>query len=263
MDATHDLHYEVHAGVGPYILLVHGFLSGRSQWLPNLSALSAVSRPVVIELYGHGRSPAPDNEEAYTSAAYVDAFERVRRAVVAERWFVCGQSLGAALTLRYALEHPGVIIGQAFTNSSSAFAEDGWEERLRPAMQAQAERLIGDGRRAIDQHPLNPARNTRLAPDVRKALARDCALHTPRGVAYTGLYTVPGSSVRNLVASNTVPALLVVGEREERFAAHRAFASRHMPHLEVVALDGGHAVNMDAAAGFNDALVSFIKRHTP
>ena len=64
-------------------------------------------------------------------------------------------------------------------------------------------------------------------------------------------------------AKNTVPALLVVGEREERFAAHRAFASRHMPHLEVVALDGGHAVNMDAAVGFNDALVSFIKRHTP
>ena len=263
MNVMDGLHYEVHGSEGPYLLLVHGFLSSRSQWLPNLDALSAALRPVVIELLGHGRSPAPEAEAAYAPAAYVDAFERVRRAVGAERWFVGGQSLGAALTLRYALDVPEAVIGQVFTNSSSAFAEDGWAERVRGAMDAQAARLIEDGRAAIDEHPLNPTRNTRLATAVRESLARDCALHTARGIANTGLYTVPGSSVRKRIIENTVPSLMVVGEREERFAAHRAFALRHMPHLEVVGLDGGHAVNMDAAEEFNAAVLSFIQRNTP
>jgi hypothetical protein len=57
-----------------------------------------------------------------------------------------------------------------------------------------------------------------------------------------------------------VPALLVCGEREERFAPHRAFAEAHMPLLETAALDGGHAVNIDAASAFNDAVVGFFRR---
>jgi 3-oxoadipate enol-lactonase len=95
---------------------------------------------------------------------------------------------------------------------------------------------------------------------VRAALIADCALHTPHGIAYTGLYTIPDSSVRGRVATNTVPALLVVGEREERFAAHRRFAERTMPQLEVVGLDAGHAVNLEAPAEFNAALAAFLAR---
>jgi hypothetical protein len=56
---TMQLYYDVHAGTGPYMLLVHGFLSSRSQWRLNLAALAGVVRPVVVELWGHGRSPAP------------------------------------------------------------------------------------------------------------------------------------------------------------------------------------------------------------
>jgi pimeloyl-ACP methyl ester carboxylesterase len=47
------LHTDVHAGNGPFLLLVHGFLSGRSQWGPNLEALSRVCRPVVGAEAGH------------------------------------------------------------------------------------------------------------------------------------------------------------------------------------------------------------------
>jgi pimeloyl-ACP methyl ester carboxylesterase len=34
------LHTDVHAGNGPFLLLVHGFLSGRSQWGPNLEGFA-------------------------------------------------------------------------------------------------------------------------------------------------------------------------------------------------------------------------------
>jgi pimeloyl-ACP methyl ester carboxylesterase len=255
------LYYEVHGRHGPYLLLVHGLLSSRAQWRLNLEALSAVCRPVVVELLGHGRSPTPDEPACYTPSGYAADFERIRRALGVERWFVCGQSLGAALTLRYALDQPDRIIGQIFTNSNSALAEDGWAERVRPAMEAQAHRLETEGRAFLDEHPLNPARSSRLSPEVRDAFVADCALHTPRGIAYTGLHTVPDSSVRSRVAENAVPALLVVGEREARFAAHRQFAERAMPQLDVVALSAGHAVNLEAAGEFNTAAAAFLTKH--
>jgi pimeloyl-ACP methyl ester carboxylesterase len=253
--------YDVHDGDGPYLLLVHGFLSGRSQWLPNLKALAEVSRPVVVELFGHGRSPSPEDPAAYTPQAYVAAFETIRLRLGAERWFLCGQSLGAALTLRYALDHPDRVLAQVFTNSNSALAEAGWAERIRPGLEAQARRLIDDGREAIDGHALNPARSKRLEPEVRKKLTEDVAMHDPRGLAWSGLYTVPTSSVRDRIRENVVPTLMVVGEREERFAAHRHAADEAMPHLETVALDGGHAVNLDATEAFNREVVEFFRRH--
>jgi len=262
MGDKRELYYEVHGQHGPFLLLVHGMLSSRAQWIPNLAALFAVCRPVVVELFGHGRSPTPHAPAFYVPSHYVAEFERIRLALGAERWLICGQSLGAALTLRYALDYPGHVIGQAFTNSNSALAEAGWAERVRPAMEAQARRLEAEERRFLDEHPLNPARSRRLPAEVRAAFRTDCSLHTPRGIAHTGLYTVPDSSVRGRIAENTVPTLLVVGEREERFTAHRRFAERMMPQLEVAALDAGHAVNLDDSSGFNSAVTMFFEKCT-
>jgi pimeloyl-ACP methyl ester carboxylesterase len=254
------LHHDVHPGSGPYLLLVHGMLASRAQWLENLQALSKVATPIVTELLGHGRSPSPEDPDAYTPDRYVEEFERLRARLGAERWIVCGQSLGAALTLRYALVHPERVIAQVFTNSNSALAEAGWSEAVRPVMEALARRLEAEGRAALEAMPIHPARSRRMPPEVKRALVEDARLHDPRGVALTGLYTVPGSSVRERVAQNRVPALLVCGAEEERFAPHREFAERTMPRLEVVAARAGHAVNAEAPRVFNDAVAEFLRR---
>ncbi len=263
MTASPRLHYEVHGQAGPFLLLVHGILSSRAQWLANLPALSAAFRPVVVELFGHGRSPSPADASLYSPAHYVEEFEAIRIALGAEQWFICGQSLGAALTLRYALDQPRDVIAQVFTNSNSALAEKGWSSRARLLMEAQARRLETDGRQALENHPLNPSNSRRLPPEVREALASDYLLHNPIGIAKTGLYTVPDSPVRDRIASNVTPSLLVVGEREERFREHRRFAERTMPRLDVVQLDAGHAVNAEASEQFNRVVMNFLERSTP
>ena len=152
--------------------------------------------------------------------------------------------------MRYALTHGEAVIGQVFTNTNSALAEDGWSERVRPVMEGQAQRLEQDGRRFIFEHPLSPARGSRLPADAKEALVADLGLHDPAGLARTGLYTIPESPVRSMLADNTVPSLLVVGERERRFADHRRYAEEHMPLLDTVGLDTGHAVNLEDADGF-------------
>ena len=174
---------------------------------------------------------------------------------------MCGQSLGASLTIRYAIERPERVIAHAFTNSNSALARP---RALRPGGArggGRLEALAARGRAVIDEHPMNPARNRRLPLAVREAFERDMQLITVEGYIALLRHTIPDAPMGHRLAENTVPALLVVGERERGFAALREHAERTMPLLEVVGLEGGHAVNIDAAEGFNRALREFFERH--
>lgn len=254
------LAYEVHPGAGPLLLLVHGFLTSRTQWLPNVAALGEVCRPVAVDLYGHGASPAPAAPEAYAPGAYVRAFEALRTELGAERWLVCGYSLGGALTIRYALTHPERLHGHVFTNSMSAFADAAQTRQWAAGAAAAGASILKHGKAAIERMPVHPKRARRLPGEVARALAHDAERLQPPGIANTVRVTTPRASVRDAVNGNSVPALLACGRFEKRFQPHRAFAKAHMPRLVVADLDAGHAVNMEDAAGFNGAVCDFVRR---
>jgi pimeloyl-ACP methyl ester carboxylesterase len=249
------LYYEVHGTQGPYLLLVHGILSSRAQWMPNLGALRAFCRPVIVELLGHGRSPSPDDPECYTPERYVLEFERIRQKLGVDRWFVCGQSLGASLTLRYGLNHPEHIIAQVFTNSRSALSENLPEE----AMKGAAKRLEEEGRKVLDEFPLHPSKNQRLKPEIKKALLEDVNLINVRGLSLTLQYMVTRCSVYKIIHENKIRTLLIVGKFDKQFTPLLPFAEKTIPNLEVLVYEAGHAVNIDAADQFNQAVQNFIE----
>ncbi|MET0149426.1 MAG: alpha/beta fold hydrolase [Acidimicrobiales bacterium] len=254
------LHVDVHDGVGEHLLLVHGFLSSRAHWLPNLPRLAEVCRPVTIELWGHGRSPSPIEPEWYDPAAYPAAFETVREAVGCDRWFVCGQSLGAAFTMRYVLDCPDRVLGHIFTNSAAAVAV---EAKLDPGrMEAMAEAFEQGGTESIRAQRMFPGNVPGLPDDVRAALYEDAGLHDPVGIARMLRYGSSTSS-RSRIGENVVPTLLVVGEQEQGFVSPRRYLEETMPHLQVVPADAGHGVNLEAPATFDEAVVRFITELTP
>ena len=251
-------HWDVHDGRGPHLLLIHGFLSSRAQWLDNIGALGAVCRPVTLELYGHGRSPSPENLAHYPTKRYAAAIDRIREHLGADSWFVCGYSLGAAISLRYALDYPDRVRGHIFTNSASAFAERRMADSWRANARESAARLRAGGIAAVERIGVHPRRARRLPKHVHDALLADAARIDPAGIACALEATMPTASVRDELDRNTKPALLVCGRYEKRFAPHRAYAEAVMPHLAVVEVDTGHAVNMAAAEAFNAHVSDFI-----
>ena len=251
------LYYEIHGKIGPYLLLVHGLMSSRVQWMKNIEALSLFCRPVIVELLGHGRSPSPDAAEHYYPENYVVEFERIRKTLGADRWFVCGQSLGASLTLRYSLMHPENIIAQIFTNSRSAFSETVNEERTSSLVQY----LNKEGKKALEQLPVHPAKSRYLEPKVKKALIEDIDRIDLKGFSNTLRFMSPKSSVRGIIHHNKVPTLMVVGKYDKQFLPFRDFAKEYVPGLEEIVFDGGHAVNIDAADQFNKAVYEFMNKY--
>ena len=252
------LYYEVHGNKGPYLLLVHGLMSSRVQWMKNIDALCTFCRPVIVELLGHGRSPSPDAPQCYHPETYISEFEKIRSILGAGSWLLCGQSLGASLTLRYSLMHPDRIVAQVFTNSRSAFSETSSKERTRGLVAL----LKQDGKKVLEALPVHPAKSRYLEPAVKRALIKDIELIDINGFSNTLLFMSPKSSVRDIVHTNKVPTLMVVGKYDRQFLPLSTFAKQHMPHLKAVNFEGGHAVNIDVADAFNEAVAEFVKRHS-
>jgi len=249
-----QLYYEVHGDEGPHLLLVHGLLSSRSQWILNIDALADFCRPVVIELFGHGRSPSPPDPERFSPPNYIREFEGIREALGVERWFVCGQSLGASLTLAYALAHPERITAQVFTNSRSALTDESYEGMSEVLM----DRLRKDGRRFISGFPVHPSKSKYMPAEMKATMTEDADLVDTAGFGYTLTVTVPRCSVRKRLADMKVPTLLITGLYDRRFADLRKVAEERIPRLTVKELRGGHAVNIDAADEFNAAVRDYI-----
>ena len=241
----------------PPLLLVHGFLSSRAQWRLNLYRLKAFCRPVVLELWGHGRSPTPEDPDAYRVGAYIAIFEKIRGDLGVERWFLCGQSFGAGLTLRYALMHHDRIQGQIFTNSVSGLSRS--REGTDKARHKHALGLERGGANAIEALPYHPRHARRFPPLLKAEMLEDARRVTPRGIANAIRYTVPDLSVADDLGRTTAPTLLVNGLWDKAFQPLRAKAIELLPALEVVDLDGGHSINVEAPDRFNEAVQAFMK----
>ena len=258
---TEHLHAVAHDGEGPLAFLVHGALGSRSYWDDNLGALQTVCRPVVIELWGHGRSPSPADPERYRPPGYVAEFERLRAELDAERVWMIGQSLGAALALHYVLAHHAHVIGAVITNSSSAFSEPAvWAERTETMVEERAIELEAHGVEVLRDSWINPGRSKRISPEVRAKLAGEFSEHDATGLARSFRLTNAGVPLGDRLADVAVPVLLTNGTEEGRFQQLLPRV-RQIPDLEIADLAASHAVNAQDPAGWNAAATRFMRQH--
>lgn len=251
------LNYKVHAGNGPPILLVHGLLSSPAQWLLNIGELSQVATPVTVALYGHADSPSPLDAPSYAPENYILQFEAIREELSVDRWFVCGYSFGASLTMRYTLDFSSKVLGHIFTNSMSGFSDVSDSETNPNAI---VKKYDEGGLEAVERIPVHPKNAKRIPAEVAEALLIDSKRMNAAGIGRSLAYTMPDSSSAERIGENTRPTLLVHGVREKRFLDIRNDLAANMPELDIVDLEAGHGVNMEQPKAFNDAVVNFVTK---
>ncbi|NNL86199.1 MAG: alpha/beta fold hydrolase [Myxococcales bacterium] len=254
--------YEERSGAGPPIVLIHGALSSNRQWEPNLASLAEVGRPVLVAPFGHGASPTPSDPAAYRPESYVTALEAIRERLGASRWHMIGYSLGARVSLEYALAHPRRVLSHVVTNSMSGFSTPEWIAATGRGMSGILEAVRERGRAAIDAMPIHPKNSSRLDPVMREGLCRDLEQCDPLGVVLTAMHTGMAPPLGERLRNNSVPTLLTCGRLEKRFLPRRDWAAENVPELSIVDFDAAHAVNVEAAAAWNTAVTRFIRRHT-
>lgn len=241
-----NIHYEIE-GEGPVLLLTHGFTASSAMWRENVSALAAAGwRVVTWDMRGHGRSDSPDDTALYSAALTVADIDALLDAAGAETAVVGGMSLGGYMTLAYHLQHRDRIRALLLIDTGPGFKNDEAREKWNDYARGKGDELLAKGDSA-----LSDSAETRLQKQNFAGL---------RNAAY-GMLTQHSADAINSLPGIGVPALVVVGDRDEPFLAASDYMAAKIPQGEKVVIpDAGHAANVDQPAAFNAAVVEFLNR---
>jgi pimeloyl-ACP methyl ester carboxylesterase len=262
--AAVGLHVETH-GVGPVLVLAHGFGGSARNWRPQLRGLcraEASERAFAVTLYdarGHARSAKVARAEEARAEAVVADFAAVADAASAAPLVAGGLSMGAATALGFALAQPsrvralvlmappaGPASGRGISASALAFAE----AIERDGLEAAGARFAWGPGAGLDAQAAAWVRAGFLEHDPQ-SLA-----HLLRG--YLALLESPAQLAHQL-ARIAVPALVVAGDRDAASlpTARELAATLPRARLEVVA-GAGHVVNLAQPERVNAVLREFL-----
>lgn len=94
-------------GAGPPLILIHGLGASVVTWRGNLGPLSKAFRVYALDLPGHGDSEKPDID--YAADRMVRFMVSFMEELGLERPAIIGSSVGGALGLMMALDHPELV----------------------------------------------------------------------------------------------------------------------------------------------------------
>jgi pimeloyl-ACP methyl ester carboxylesterase len=113
--AAGELNVRVTGAQDPTLIFVHGFACSLEDWDAQVSGLSSQFRCVVLDLPGHGSSPAP---EAATIAALGSAVNVAEKQAGGRSAVLVGHSMGCRVITEAYLQAPADVAGLVFVDGS-------------------------------------------------------------------------------------------------------------------------------------------------
>ncbi len=251
---TGSMHWVETVGDGPLptTVLLHGFNSSASYNAPLLQTLRPhVRRLIAPDLPGHGYSSAPaplDGAKVYEGTR--DALDLA----LDEPAVLVGNSMGAAIALRYAVDRPAKVRALALVAPGGAPLSDDELVALRRTftLQSHAEAEAFIDRLLVRRTPLRPL----FAASLRRGFARPAMRQLLGGLGPQNYLTV------DEVRAVTAPVLLLWGAEERVLpSSGLAFFREHLPpqaRIEVVP-GVGHSPQVDDCEGTARRLLAFLR----
>jgi 2-succinyl-6-hydroxy-2,4-cyclohexadiene-1-carboxylate synthase len=244
-------------------VFLHGFTHTGASWAPVIESLGAM-QDLEAEAQGQPyRAIAPDVRGHGSASDVVPVdLEHVIADVArqhADTFTLVGYSMGGRIALHIALTLPARVERLVLIGASPGIADPAQRAARRAADERLASQLESS---TIEEFATSWAQTPVLADqprDVAAAVHADRLRSTPAGLARAlrGLGTGALPSLWETLGELAIPTLLVVGERDLKFAEIAAAMARQIPAGEVIIVpDSGHAVHLERAA----ATASIITR---
>jgi 2-succinyl-6-hydroxy-2,4-cyclohexadiene-1-carboxylate synthase len=224
------------------IVLLHGFTNTGASWDPVRAALGERYRATAPDIRGHGS--AASLEPVSLGAVLADLAGLPR-----DRFTVAGYSMGGRIALHAALASPERVERLVLIGASPGLADPGERAERRASDDRLADAIEGMG---IEEFARQWAMTPVLAgqaPEVAAAVHADRLRNTPVGLARAlrGLGTGALPSLWGRLGELAMPVVLIVGERDRKFAGIAASMATAIQDARVVIVPGaGHAVHLEA-----------------
>ncbi len=228
--------------IRPMLVLLHGFTHTGASWDPVRSELGERYRALAPDIRGHGSA---SERGPVTLAAVLDDIA----AVAPEQFTLAGYSMGGRLALQFAVAHPERVQRLVLIGASPGIADPAERAQRRLEDERLADEL---NRSSVEEFAARWEKTPVLAgqpANVLAAVRADRFRSAPAGLARAlrGLGTGTLPSLWERLAEVTIPVVLVVGERDEKFRALAIEMAEMLPSVEITIVPGvGHAVHLEA-----------------
>jgi len=253
------------AGAGPPLVLLHGFTGAVGSWAAHVGALSARHTTVAIDMLGHGASDAPADPGRYRiehAAADIltvlDSLEMPRAAVV-------GYSMGGRVALFLAASAPARVSALILESASPGIADEGERTKRAADDAGLADVIEREGVPAfVDRWERLPlfATQARLPAEAQAAVRAQRLGQSARGLANSlrGLGQGAQPPLFERLPEVAVPALLIAGESDARYATLGREMCSRMPNARLVIVPAaGHTVHLEQPEVFRRAVLEFLQ----
>jgi 2-succinyl-6-hydroxy-2,4-cyclohexadiene-1-carboxylate synthase len=267
MPLPDDLNYEVSGDRWSLaVLFLHGFMGSSADWRGTIPALGGRAFCIAVDLPGHGSSlelPADSYTTEGATRAVIDTLDRLE----VERPIVVGYSMGGRLALYLALRYPGRCDG-LFLESTSPGLEGAEERSARRATdEERAKRLESGGFEIfLEDWYRQPLFASLARHENLLARAIDARRHNDPGelaASLRGMGTGSQPSLWGELEDLAVPALIVAGGLDEKYATYSSRMAIISPRIEPVVIPGaGHNVRAEAPAEYAALLRRFLDRQS-
>ena len=224
------------------LLLLHGFTATGRSWDAVRRRIDGGTYSEVLapDLRGHGGSAGR------TPATIPAVLEDLRQD---EPYALAGYSMGGRVALHLALDQPALVRRLVLVSTTPGIAEPAGRAERRRSDAELADGLERAGLEAFARwwgaQPLFAGQ----PPEVAAAARADRLRNTAAGLAASlrGMGTGQMAPVWDRLEELTMPATVIVGERDAKFRAIGERMAERLPDAELVVVPGtGHAVHLEA-----------------
>ena len=236
----------------PAIVLLHGSNADLHTWQPWVERLEQDYRVIRFDQIGHGLSgPAPDGD--YRTPAFVEVVDRVADRLGLDRFVLAGNSMGGAIAVGYAIDHPDRLAGLVLIDAGGAPKKGdergniGFKLAATPGINAVMQSVTPRSliERSLDQSVANKAVVTDAAVDRYWELLR----YPGNRAATMARFSAPRETFDpDVLARIEVPTLILWGEEDALIGLEGAqFFRRAIPGSKLVTYPGiGHLPHEEA-----------------
>jgi 3-oxoadipate enol-lactonase len=260
------LYYE-EVGQGTPILFVHEFASDHRGWEPQMREFGKRHRCVTYSARGYTPSDVPADPDVYSYSHVMRDAVAVLDHLKIDKAHLIGLSMGGYTSLQVALNHPQRVRSLVLAGTGSG-SERWYTQDFHKSARELADQFEREGSAAVAKsYGMGPSRLPFLLKDPRGFAEFTARLteHDAQGSANTSrgfqgarpsLYDF-ADEIRKL----TVPALIVVGDEDERCIEPSLFLKDAILASGLVILPKtGHVVNLEEPDLFNLIVADFLGR---
>ncbi|MBI1203934.1 MAG: alpha/beta fold hydrolase [Rhodopseudomonas sp.] len=260
------LYYE-EAGSGTPIVFVHEFASDHRGWEPQMREFGKRHRCIAYSARGYTPSDVPADKSAYSYVHVMRDCVAVLDHLGLDKAHLIGLSMGGYTALQVALNHPDRVRSLVLAGTGSG-SERWYTADFHRHSQAIGDQFEREGAAAVSaSYGMSPSRIPFELKDPRgfAEFTARLAEHDAKGSANTSrgfqgarpsLYDFEAD-----IARLRTPALIVVGDEDERCIEPSLFLKATLPAAGLVMLPkSGHVVNLEEPDLFNQFVGDFIGR---